>query len=239
MKLENCNEQQNGCVNCLKKRFSLFNNLSNKELELLNSRRKRKYYKKGSVIFNAGDDAIKLHCLNSGAVKIYAEDDDGNTQLIELKKEVDFLGFHELISEKEHNTSAIALNDVSICSINKDDFFSVINQNQDFSFKIINNLSESLRSSERRMVQLTQKQMRARIATSLLEIASIFGYDKNDKQLINLQLKRKELASFSNMTTANAIRTLASFKKEGIITTEKRKIRIINPAELLAIQQRN
>lgn len=81
--------------------------------------------------------------------------------------------------------------------------------------------------------------MRARIATSLLEIASIFGYDKNDKQLINLQLKRKELASFSNMTTANAIRTLASFKKEGIITTEKRKIRIINPAELLAIQQRN
>ncbi len=237
MKTQNCKVEQGDCISCLKKRFSLLSTLSDSELKLLNTRRKKKIYKKGNSIFNAGEEANQLHCLNSGAVKICAEDEDGNSQIVGLKKNVDFLGFHELMSEKEYSTSAVAIDDVAICSINKDDFFSVMGQNKDLSMKVIKNLSNSLRLSQKRIIQLTHKQMRSRLANALLEIADIYGYDKIDKQLINIQLKRKELANFSNMTTANAIRTLASFIKEGVITTERRKIWIVNKAGLLAIQQ--
>ena len=71
----------------------------------------------------------------------------------------------------------------------------------------------------------------------VLELADIYGYSKEDKSLINIMIKRKELANFSNMTTANAIRTLSAFNKENLIRTERRKVWITNLKALKKVQQ--
>ena len=226
----------NGCVNCLKKRFSLLSDLSEKELTLLNSQRISQNYKKGETIYNFGEQANNLYCLSEGAVKICTEDEEGNSQIVAFKKNVDFIGFHELMSEQAYNTTATAIDEVSICSINRDDLQTVMRNNNDFSLKIIKSLANNLRATEKRIVKLTSKQMQSRLAGALLEIVEIYGYDLSDKKLINIQLKRKDLANFSNMTTANAIRTISSFVKQGILATERRKIWILDSEALSAIQ---
>jgi len=235
--MQNCTVDKGGCVNCLKKKFSLLKDLSDKELEFLNSKRELLDFKKGITIFKPGEDAKKLLCLNEGAVKICVEDEEGNIQIVDFKKKVDFLGFHELMSDQKYSTSATAINDVSVCAIDKDDFLSIVKNNNDLSMKIIKNLSGSLRIIEKRIVKLTQKQMRARLAGAVLELADIYGYSKEDKSLINIMIKRKELANFSNMTTANAIRTLSAFNKENLIRTERRKVWITNLKTLKKVQQ--
>ena len=44
--------------------------------------------------------------------------------------------------------------------------------------------------------------------------------------------KRQELANLSNMTTANAIRTLSNFATEGIVGLNGTKIKIIDKEKL-------
>ncbi len=235
--MQNCKIENGGCGSCLKKRFSLLSDLSNKELDSLNSGRESISFNKGETIYNTGEDAKKLFCLNEGAVKISVEDDEGNIQIVDFKKKVDFLGFHELMSEKEYSTSATAINNVSICTIKKSDFFEIVKNNPDLSMKVIKNLSESLRATEKRIIKLTKKQMRARLAGAILELTDIYGYSKNDKRLIDIMIKRKELANFSNMTTANAIRTISAFKKENLIRIERRKIWITDLKALKKVHQ--
>ncbi|WP_317040760.1 helix-turn-helix domain-containing protein [Pricia antarctica] len=44
----------------------------------------------------------------------------------------------------------------------------------------------------------------------------------------NLHILRSDLASVAGMATETLIRTLSSFKKEGLIDIEERSIRILN-----------
>ncbi len=227
-----CTMDASGCINCLKKRFSLLRDLSVEELGILNSKRKSFNIKRGKTIYNVGEKPKGLICLSAGKAKISVEDELGNSQIVSLKKEVDFLGFHELMSGTKYSTNASAISDVSVCIIDKKDFHSVVKNNNDLSMKIIKSLSEELRNTEKRTIKLTQKHMRSRLAETILELSEIYGYSKKEKRLINIEMKRKELANLSNMTTANAIRTLSAFVKEGVVRTQRRKIWILDVKKL-------
>ena len=104
----------------------------------------------------------------------------------------------------------------------------MVEANSDFAVKIIRHLAQELDRSDQRLMSLTQKQMRARVADALLLIHDVFGTLPNDPQTLNVQLKRSEIADLANMTTANLIRTLSAFNEEGIIETDKKVIRVVD-----------
>ncbi|MBK6478519.1 MAG: winged helix-turn-helix domain-containing protein [Saprospiraceae bacterium] len=52
-------------------------------------------------------------------------------------------------------------------------------------------------------------------------------------------LKRSDLAEWTNMTTANVIRTLSSFSVERLIEVRGRNIKILDEASLKQIYQLN
>ncbi len=234
----NCNNGIiSSCNDCLQRKYSSLNALSKEELNILNSKRKSQHVKKGRPIFISGEYTKGLICLSTGKAKISIEDKLGNSQIVSLKKEVDFLGLHELMSDSKYRTNATAITDVSVCIIDKREFYSVIKNNADFSIKIIKILSNELGRIERRTIKLTQKYMRVRLAETIFELTNIYGYVKKEERLLNVEMKRKELAKLSNMTTANLIRTLSVFVKEGIVKTKRRKIWIKNIKALKKVTQ--
>ena len=84
------------------------------------------------------------------------------------------------------------------------------------------------------MVSLTQKHIRGRLAESLLFLKQNYGLEE-DGSTLSIYLSREDLASHSNMTTSNAIRTLSAFAQERIIAIDGRKIKIIDERRLEAI----
>ena len=58
-----------------------------------------------------------------------------------------------------------------------------------------------------------------------------YGYEE-DESTLKIYMSREDLANLSNMTTANAIRTLSTFVDERLITVDGRRIRIINESQL-------
>ena len=82
-----------------------------------------------------------------------------------------------------------------------------------------------------RLVTLTQKQIRGRLADSLIQLKEKYGVEA-DGETLNIHLSREDLAALSNMTTSNAIRTLSSFAAEHLISIDGKKIKIIENDEL-------
>ena len=152
---------------------------------------------------------------------------NGTEQIVSLKKPVDFIGFTDLMQEKVCTASAIALEDVSVCIINKDDFFKVLENNKQLALKVIRFISSELNNSNNKLVNLAHKHMRARLADALLLVNDIYGM-MPDKETLNAPLKRSDLAALSNMTTANTIRVLSGFARENIIEIDQRDIKIKN-----------
>ena len=90
--------------------------------------------------------------------------------------------------------------------------------------------------SDSRTVNLTQKHIRGRLAESLLFLKENYGLE-GDGATISIYLSREDLASLSNMTTSNAIRTLSIFSNEKIISIDGRKIKIIDEEKLRKISK--
>ena len=212
-------------MNCSMRDHSLLNELRYEELEVLNKNRYTVSYKAGETICKEGSKSLGLLCLNKGKVKIIRRGTNGTEQIVALRKSVDFIGFRTLVGENVYMASAVALEDVTICIIDKNDFFKVIGDNKQLAFRIIRLLANELNETDTRMINLTQKHVRARLADALLMVNEVYGTFP-DKGALNVPLKRSDLAALSNMTTANAVRVLSSFAKENLIEVNQRDIRI-------------
>jgi CRP-like cAMP-binding protein len=196
-------------------------------------------YKAGEPIFKEGTRPFGLLCMSSGKAKISINSINGNELIVALKRPVDFLGFADFIAEKSYSTSAHALEDTDVCVILKEHFFSVAQNNCDLLKKINLSLVEELTQTRLRMAGITQKHMRGRLADALLYLRETYGDTVSDNS-VGAELKRGDIAALSNMTTANAIRTLSEFSKDGLISIEKRKIfidqRQINELSTISLQ---
>ena len=112
----------------------------------------------------------------------------------------------------------------------------LIMENADLAMFFIKQLSKDLGISDERTVNLTQKHIRGRLAESLLFLKDTYGLEE-DHCTLSIYLSREDLASLSNMTTSNAIRTLSNFAAEKLIIIDGRKIKIINEDKLKKISK--
>ena len=209
----------------------LFNDLTQTEHNLINSNIKCQEYRKGDYIYKEGETPTGLMFLYKGKVKIFKEGIGGREQIVRLSKPHGFIGYRALFAEEPYNGSAVALEDSTICIIDKKAIYEVLKANSQFALKLIKSMASELGLSNTRTVTLTQKHIRGRLAESLLFLIDTYGY-KNDGITINALLSREDLANLSNMTTSNAIRTLSAFASEGVINLDGRKIKILNLQEL-------
>jgi CRP-like cAMP-binding protein len=74
------------------------------------------------------------------------------------------------------------------------------------------------------------------LAEALLFLKDNYGL-KEDGKTIDILLARDDIASLSNMTTSNAIRTLSTFAEEGIIEVQGRVIKILDEEKLKKIDK--
>ncbi len=221
------------CMNCMKKDNSLLSDLSYEELEKLEGNRNTVRHKKGEMIFTEGTKPLGLIVLNEGKVKIAKAVDDAE-QIIALHKPVEFIGFRSLVSGEVYSSSAVALENSSICFIEKEDFMNVVNKNNQLSQKVVKMLVHQLEDADKRLVSLSHKGVQAKLADALLLIYDMYGTKDNGKSL-DIVLKRSEIAAIANVTTANAIRTISAFVKEGVLALEGKEILIIDFARLRQI----
>ncbi len=220
-------QQKLVCNYCLNYRDSIFRILDESEKNILRQYSTCLHFNKGDTIFNEGDKAIALLCLVKGKVKVFIEGVSGREQIIRLAKPVGFIGYKALFSDENHYVSAVAIEDCTICRIDKKGLFKVLKSNNELCLRIMKFFATELKFSNSRTVTLTQKHIRGRLAESLICLKDTYGFEKNGKT-INIYLTRGDIAHLSNMTTSNAIRTLSAFAKERIIALNGKRIEILD-----------
>lgn len=188
-------------------------------------------YKKGDLIYKEGDMPSGLHCLLTGKVKIYKDGIGGRQQIVRMANPVGFIGYRAFFAEEIHIASAEALEDSIVCRIKTELILDIVRTTPDLAMSIIRALATDLGFSHRRTVTLTQKHIRGRLAEALLVLKETYGYE-NDNCTLKVYLTREDIANLSNMTTANAIRTLSNFASEGIVELNGKKIKIIDKEKL-------
>lgn len=221
----------NYITGCLEGPGSLFRNLGMEDRKLLEENHTISQYRKGEYLIREGDRPSELICLASGKVKIIKKGIGGRDQVLSLIPPQGLIGYRALFSETPYCTSAVALEESVVCSFGKETVLDITRRNPDLAFRMMKIFAEDMRFIRHRTVSLTQKHIRGRLAESLLFLRDIYGYMPDGKTL-NVYLPREDLASFSNMTTSNAIRTLSNLAAEEVIALERKKIVLLDVRRL-------
>lgn len=219
----------------IKKSTPPFDVLTPKQFALLKDNYLVETYSKNSIIYREGDPTDGIRMLASGKVKIFKEGIGGKEQIVKLAKANEFIGYRAVMAKENHTASAVALEDCQIFLIPQNIVYTLLDKNCKLCRFVIEALATELSFSRVRSVSLAQKQIRGRLAESLLVLRDKYGVAEGN--VLNVSLTREDIANLSNMTTSNAIRTLANFVSENIISLNGREIGLLNEPALEKISR--
>lgn len=215
---------------------SLWNLLTTDEQQILRKKFTIETYKKNEVIYYEGETPRSFLCLLHGKVKICKECSSRRNQIVRVLKPVDYFGYRAFYAGEDYVTSASAFEATTICKIPINIIDKFVSENSRLTLFFMKQLAIKLGESEQRTINLTQKHLRGRLAESLLFLKDNYGLEE-DEATLSIYLSREDLANMSNMTTANAIRTLSAFASEKIIAIDGKKIKIIDEETLKKISR--
>ncbi|MGI6047653.1 MAG: Crp/Fnr family transcriptional regulator [Petrimonas sp.] len=208
--------------------------LSEEERVLIKKNARFVHYKKNETIYIEDEQPKDLMCLLKGKVKIYKSGVGGRNQIIRMIRPIQYFGYRAFFAREPYVTAASSFEASTVCLISMDLIEEMLRKNGNMAMFFIQMLSFDLGVADNRIVNLTQKHVRGRLAESLIFLKESYGVEE-DGATIDIYLSREDLANLSNMTTANAIRTLANFVNERVISLDGRKIKIIDEDKLLKI----
>lgn len=199
------------------KKIPLLSNLSQEEIDKMQSSFEVMKFSKGDYIFQSGMPADKMYIIYSGFMKIILNLSDGREQMMYLYQAGDFIGGLNLISGDTYVYDGVALKETTVITISKYDFRNILLKNNDFLMAIIEKSYERIRRAESLVDRLSVINADLKVAKTLLNLIKIYGEETKDGILLNLTINQEELGSFSGIARETMSRKLKQFEEAGYI----------------------
>ncbi|WP_295904873.1 Crp/Fnr family transcriptional regulator [uncultured Bdellovibrio sp.] len=184
-----------------------------------------KTFKRGDVIYRAGEEPQNIYFVESGLVGLALWGESGKDHLVRLFKQGQIFGHRSLFAQEKYHATATVIDESQIRFLNKSQMRERMKGNCDLAEKLLETLAKELRQAEARQLVLNEKDATTRIAEAVVYLKELHPqYDWT----------RQEIADFCGSTTPTVIRTLAKFADDGLIEQRGREIVILNRDLLLS-----
>lgn len=223
------------CEQCIVRKFNTLKHLTKDELVRISACKTSKIIKKGEVIFEEGEHINGVFCIKDGVCKVSKMSENGRNQIIDLIKKGDLIGERSLISDETSNLTAVALSDIEVCFIPKEEIIKDLEKNPNFSMGVLKDMAKTLKLADNVIVDMAQKTVKQRLAETLLNLHKKFGIKENGT--LDIYLSREDISNIIGTATESAIRLLSSFKKEKLISFHGKEIKILDTKNLEKIAQ--
>jgi len=215
-----------GCDFCKSQHRSLMKSLTGEERKVIEENKTCTRYGKGQVLFHEGTRPLGVFCVNRGTIKVFRHGLDGKEQIIKISNGGDLLGYKALISEQHYAHSAQALEDCVVCFIPKEDFLKLLEPGSEFYMDLLKAVCSEHENISARMTEMAQRSVRQRLALALIMLKDTYGVEQGVEGSIEINLTREDLANIVGTATESLIRLLNQFKKDNLISSSGRKIKI-------------
>lgn len=125
--------------------FQLFAGLDETALQEIREHAVIRNYPKNAVIVSEGDDTTSLYLIESGRVKFFLSDEDGNEVILNIQEAGEYFGELALLDGSPRSVSVMTLAPTTLSVVSRDDFFRCLRDNPDISLNILSHMAARLR----------------------------------------------------------------------------------------------
>lgn len=212
----------------------VFATLDEQTIQELCLHKEEHFYRKGEIINHEGEKITDFKYLKSGLVKLFRRATNAEEQVITITRPFEFVSNMSIFSEEKYKYSVSALEDSVVCTVKLDFIKQLFLKNGGFAIGLLTKISSINDKIINQTLDIRQKNLAGRVAYVLL----YFMKEIYNSRIFDIPVSRKEIADYIGMSTANVIRTLSDFKRDGIIKAFGKTIEIMNIEKLEIISKR-
>lgn len=196
---------------------------------------------KGDCIFREGDTDQRMYVIESGRVKLTRKSIDDRVQLLSIQARGEVLGEIPVFDPDggPRTASAIAMmNDTRLVWLEHDALFRWLDKYPRVAVDMLQVLAHRMRANNERIADLVFMDVPARLAKTLLDLASRFGKPVEAGLQVPHDLTQEEMAQLVGSSRETVNKALMDFANRGWIAREGRTIIIYQPGKLIRRSQR-
>lgn len=209
-------------------------NLDDESVRKICDHKEEQFFRKGEIINHEGQKIETFKYLKSGLVKLFRRMRNGDEQIITITRPFEFVSNMSIFSEEKYLYSVSALEDSVVCIIDLELIKELFRKNGSFAAGLLSKVSRMNDKIIGQTLDIRQKNLAGRVAYVLI----YFTREIYRSRVFDLPVSRKEIADYIGMSTANVIRTISDFKKEGLIGIYGKTIEILDLDKLEVISKR-
>lgn len=181
------------------------------------------HFKKHDNICKQGTDVTHALFLVKGSAKLYIEGLNSRNIILYILKPPAYIGLLSFFENPVYFYTVTALEESEVCFIELDMVKKLYIENHDLLLRLNRAFGKSVSNIMKKIISLNQKQIRGRIAESLIYLS-----DLNNNHKFQLGVSRKEIGEMAAITEENTVRLLSELSKEDIIALRGKEIEILN-----------
>ena len=194
----------------------------------------RRRVKAGQALFREGDRFQFLYAVRSGTLKTSVMLRDGREQITGFSIAGELVGIDGL-GQGTHGTSAVALEDGEVCAIPAAHLRDAAAESRQVQAAVTRLLGREIVRNRSLMMLLGSMGAEERLAAFLLNLSQRLqsrGYSPTE---FHLRMGRADIGSYLGLTLETVSRTLSAFQQRGLLTVDRRHVRIADLASLSRI----
>jgi CRP/FNR family transcriptional regulator len=174
--------------------------------------------KKGTFLFQEGEDAKELYLIKSGMIQISKLTLYGDELNLRICQKDDLIGELTLFSEDaNYMLSAYTLEAAEVQVIPKDLLEKELINHAPLTFEFMKWISTHLRKNQSKIRDLVLNGKKGALYSTLIRISNSYGEILENGILLNIHLTNQELAKFCAATRESVNRMLSDLKKKNVI----------------------
>lgn len=188
-------------------------------------------------VFNQGDMDVRAHALLQGSVRISQSGSDGALVVVRFITRGEMFGTVALFTDHRYPADAETLSDCVEVSWSEAALATLMSRHSQVAINFIRIIGRRLQEAQERMRELATLRVEQRIAYTLLRLSSRAGRATADGTMIDLPLRRKDIADICGTTLHSASRVLTPWEKAGWLVTRDQHLTIREIARIRRVAE--
>lgn len=214
---------------------AFFDDLSATDLDRVSAQFRERNYPANAVIFNEGAPATTLFFVAHGKIKLMRHGLEGNDVVLDMLTSGMLFGGAAVMGRRRYRETAVAQTPCCTLTISSDGFEALLEQYPPIALKVLHSVADKLDEARETIRQLAVVPSESRIALTLLKLAERIGESTGDGILIQTPLSQQDIAAMVGATQETVSRTMAGFRRRGLIDSGRQWVLIRDESALQAI----
>lgn len=206
----------------------LFRELDEQEFEKIQNIAILHTYQRKANVFMEGEERTAVYFIQSGIIKVYKTDVNGNEQIVNFLKKGDMFPHVGFFDKSPYPATAEVVETAELCAIPIKAFEQTLLEVPSISIKVMRVLGSKILELQSKLQAFSVHDVNYRIIAALLRIANEHGKRVDNEIHIELPLTHQEFANMVGSTRETVNRLFNQLKKEEIVRVDRKRITILD-----------